>query len=579
MPNTTISSAAVNSDFSDIATALTQSVSADGQTPLTGVFKFIVGALATPSITFSSNTTAGLYSPATNQLGLVANSLGELINGTAFAANSIAVAGGGNNYNNGDQVTLAGGTFISPATVQVTSNSGGVITGISVVNPGRYTAQAGTLTQASTTGSGTGATFTPTWTTSLALTDLNGNALWTALGATSFFANNIVNANTLTQFVGSQTIQAFNLGTTAQGYNAPLNLQIGVTNPSNALTVNVLTANGSTPTVSNPVLIALRDPTVANGDPVIMVVTSALTVATPTSGATFGVTNITSPISGTGQTPFRLWIVCFNAGSAVSPSPALGLWQSTSMSSFAISASNNMLLPTGISSLAENTLQTTSAISSPTNAGTFYTASILTSKPFRILGYIEYGSGLSTAGTFTTTPTRIQLFGPGIEKPGQQVQLFTNQVTTLVNCSLSTISYASSTSVGLVLSSVGGVTGMSQAITPTFAGNLLEVQSVAVLGGATSNGNLQMLFQDPLATGTPALSVSTFSITTGAASQASFLYRLIAGTISSTTLKMNYGPTSSVAIALNGFNNGSGNTQVLNGSQANSNMTVKEIMV
>jgi hypothetical protein len=39
VPGTVISSSAVNSDFSDIATALTQSVSADGQTAITGILK------------------------------------------------------------------------------------------------------------------------------------------------------------------------------------------------------------------------------------------------------------------------------------------------------------------------------------------------------------------------------------------------------------------------------------------------------------------------------------------------------------------------------------------------------------
>jgi len=70
VPNTTISSSAVNSDFSDIATALTQSVSADGQTALTGVLKQTSGSAAAPSVTFQSDATTGFYLAAAGQIGI-----------------------------------------------------------------------------------------------------------------------------------------------------------------------------------------------------------------------------------------------------------------------------------------------------------------------------------------------------------------------------------------------------------------------------------------------------------------------------------------------------------------------------
>lgn len=71
-PGTTIASAAVNSDFSDIATALTGSVAADGQTPITGPFEFLDGTVTTPAVTFISDSGAGLYHPTTGQVGLAA---------------------------------------------------------------------------------------------------------------------------------------------------------------------------------------------------------------------------------------------------------------------------------------------------------------------------------------------------------------------------------------------------------------------------------------------------------------------------------------------------------------------------
>jgi hypothetical protein len=57
VPNTTISSAAVNSDLSDIAAALTQSVSADGQTPITGALKSSV--TTTPGFSSTLDGTTG----------------------------------------------------------------------------------------------------------------------------------------------------------------------------------------------------------------------------------------------------------------------------------------------------------------------------------------------------------------------------------------------------------------------------------------------------------------------------------------------------------------------------------------
>lgn len=72
VPGTVISSAAVNGDFSDIATALTGSVASNGSTPITGTIKFTSGTAALPGITFSADTTTGLYSGGAGILGLSA---------------------------------------------------------------------------------------------------------------------------------------------------------------------------------------------------------------------------------------------------------------------------------------------------------------------------------------------------------------------------------------------------------------------------------------------------------------------------------------------------------------------------
>lgn len=73
VPGTTISSADVNSDFSDIATALTGSVAADGQTPITGPLSFPSGSSAAPSITFTADTTTGVYLHGVGELGFASD--------------------------------------------------------------------------------------------------------------------------------------------------------------------------------------------------------------------------------------------------------------------------------------------------------------------------------------------------------------------------------------------------------------------------------------------------------------------------------------------------------------------------
>ena len=59
VPNTTISSSAVNTNFSDIATGLSDCLTRDGQAGMTAPLKAASGSPGNPSITFSANTTTG----------------------------------------------------------------------------------------------------------------------------------------------------------------------------------------------------------------------------------------------------------------------------------------------------------------------------------------------------------------------------------------------------------------------------------------------------------------------------------------------------------------------------------------
>ncbi len=68
-PSTTISSAAVNGNFSDIADMLTGSVAADGQTTITAPLKGANGSASAPAYGFASDGNTGMYRKGADQLG------------------------------------------------------------------------------------------------------------------------------------------------------------------------------------------------------------------------------------------------------------------------------------------------------------------------------------------------------------------------------------------------------------------------------------------------------------------------------------------------------------------------------
>ncbi len=116
VPNTTISSADVNADFSDIATALTGSLASDGQTPLTGVLKFLSGTIGAPSHSFAADLTTGMYYPGVSKLGFSAGAIGAIILDTSKIGSgqdgSILTYANGSVIRNVGELALYAGTII-----------------------------------------------------------------------------------------------------------------------------------------------------------------------------------------------------------------------------------------------------------------------------------------------------------------------------------------------------------------------------------------------------------------------------------------------------------------------------------
>lgn len=70
-PATTIESAAVNANFTDFASEVTNSLPRDGQAAMTGQLKAANGTVSLPGITFGSDPDTGFYRKSSNTIGVV----------------------------------------------------------------------------------------------------------------------------------------------------------------------------------------------------------------------------------------------------------------------------------------------------------------------------------------------------------------------------------------------------------------------------------------------------------------------------------------------------------------------------
>lgn len=171
---------------------------------MTAAFKAISGALATPSITFTSDTTSGLYLSASGVVGFVAHSLGMLLNTTVFSVTGATVQAGGSTYAVGDTITETGGTAIIQPVLTVATLSGSAVSTVTVTVPGFYTVKpSNPVAQGSTSGVGTGCTLNLTYNDPTSsdyraiFTDQAGALLWQKLGSSSFVSGLMAKANGL----------------------------------------------------------------------------------------------------------------------------------------------------------------------------------------------------------------------------------------------------------------------------------------------------------------------------------------------------------------------------------------------
>ena len=257
------------------------------------------------------------------------------------------------------------------------------------------------------------------------------------------------------------SVGASALGNSSLGFNLPVNLGITASVASNALTVNITGADGSVPSSLNPVLIPFRSATLATGTPVIDSLQAALSITVASSNTMGCSSNIAC----------RIWIYAIDNGGTV----VIGLM--TCSNTTTISSCNDDLL-----------YNTASGTSGGSSIGVLYASTgSLAGKAVRIIGYLEATE--VTAGTWATAPSKIQIFGPGMKKPGDVVQ------TVYVTTTISTTGPTSSTA--------RWNTSLSGSITPTSAINLVKVAAngMANVNQGAGNSAIFQLYRGTNATG------------------------------------------------------------------------------
>ena len=202
------------------------------------------------------------------------------------------------------------------------------------------------------------------------------------------------------------------------------NGSLSATVSGNNLTVSLLTQGGATPSPGSPVVICFRNATIATGDYTCLSQTAGKTI-TVNAGSTFGVGN---------NTPFHLWVGAFNDAGTL----RLGLFQS---------AGSGIIFPIDMYNVKSTTA--CSACATATSAGVWYAPTAMTSTAFRLIGQLEWASGLATSGTYASGPTKTQLYHAGIPLPGTPVQVVTNNYN-------EGVSLSSTTHTNTVIDGIGG---------------------------------------------------------------------------------------------------------------------------
>lgn len=152
------------------------------------------------------------------------------------------------------------------------------------------------------------------------------------------------------------------------------NIGLSDTVGSNALTINLLTASGGSPSASSPVIIPFRNSTLTTGQFAAVLSTAATSIVVPSS-ATLGQTSAINQY---------VWVYALNNAGAVE------------------------LAVSGVTLFPDNSIQSTTAISaSATSGSTLYSTTLRSNVPIRLIGRLLVNE--ATAGTWASAATQIDV--------------------------------------------------------------------------------------------------------------------------------------------------------------------------
>ena len=285
------------------------------------------------------------------------------------------------------------------------------------------------------------------------------------------------------------------------------NLTIATSRTGNAETIALKTLAGNDPSVADPIRIGFND---ASGAFSVLEITAA-TSLTISSGSTLGATNATC---------FRVWLVGFNDAGT-----------------FRLGAIK-CALTDGVYGLRDNVPESSTAeggAGAADSSGVIYTATAVTSKVMRVLGYLEYT--LATAGTWGTAPSLVVLHTPGNSLPGTTIAHRRSIVTDKTDCN-GTFPYDDT-----IPQNTEGTQVTTVSITPRSLTSLLRIRAQVYGWGSTNSAVIAAIYRDSGADALAAALGTSVNSTVGAITMETYEQ---APSASAITYKLRAGMTSGV---------------------------------
>ena len=285
----------------------------------------------------------------------------------------------------------------------------------------------------------------------------------------------------------------------------PYNFGFTATLSTNDLVITLTSADGSTPSATNPVWFPFRSATANSGIMTWDKMTATETLTLPSTGT----------LGATASQQIRAYVYAMRNGS------------------------NDIELCIARQALwSGDTLQSTTAIGTGSDSDSIlYSTTARTDKPIMLVGVIEITS-TSTPGQWTTVDN-VAVWKPGMRKTGDIVQ----KITTFNGTDAASTTTAIPFDTSVPTSSEGAeATGLTQTIVPTSAINRIEMEAQTLLSNTTSDWTHLALFAN---SSSSASRVVTHTIGT---SSWGHTYRVfhsqIAGGTSSQTWTIRYGSVS-----------------------------------